>query len=222
MDESPQSPDLGPDLGLIWRVAVYIDGFNLFYGLRSKGWRRYYWLDIYRLAQNLLIPGQSLAAVKYFTARVHDDPRDPGKRTRQNAYLDALATIPELSVHYGYFLPITRRCPNCDETWHTYEEKMTDVNIAVELLADAYEDVFDTAIVISADSDLSRPITIVQERFPDKRVVVVFPPDRRSYQLQSVATASLFIGSEKLRNSQLPENVIRRDGHALARPSSWK
>ena len=65
MDESSQSPDLS----LVWRVAVYIDGFNLFYGLRSKGWRRYYWLDIYRLAQNLLLPGQSLAAVKYFTAR---------------------------------------------------------------------------------------------------------------------------------------------------------
>ena len=28
------------------RVAVYVDGFNLYYGLRSKGWRRYYWLDL--------------------------------------------------------------------------------------------------------------------------------------------------------------------------------
>ena len=151
MDESPQSPEPG----LVWRVAVYIDGFNLFYGIRSKGWRRYYWLDIYRLAQNLLIPDQSLAAVKYFTARIHDDPQDPGKRARQNAYLDALATLPSLSIHYGYFLPKTRRCPYCDGALHTYEEKMTDVNISVELLADAYEDTFDTAIVISAGQ---RPI----------------------------------------------------------------
>ena len=29
------------------RVAVYVDGFNLYYGLRSKGWRRYYWLDLH-------------------------------------------------------------------------------------------------------------------------------------------------------------------------------
>ena len=35
------------------RVAVYIDGFNLYYGLKSKrkGWRGskwpcYYWLDV--------------------------------------------------------------------------------------------------------------------------------------------------------------------------------
>ena len=218
MDESPQPLDLG----LIWRVAVYIDGFNLFYGLRSKGWRRYYWLDIYRLAQNLLLPGQSLAAVKYFTARIHDDPQDPGKRARQNNYLDALATLPGLSIYYGYFLPKTGRCPNCDETWQTYEEKMTDVNVSAELLADAYEDVFDTAIVISADSDLSRPITIVQERFRDKRVVVAFPPDRRSQRLRTVATASFVIGQDKLRNSQLPESVVRRDGYALTRPASWE
>ena len=28
------------------RVSVYVDGFNLYYGLRSRGWRRYYWLDL--------------------------------------------------------------------------------------------------------------------------------------------------------------------------------
>lgn len=28
--------------------SCYIDGFNLFFGLRSKGWRKYYWLDLAR------------------------------------------------------------------------------------------------------------------------------------------------------------------------------
>ncbi len=27
------------------RVIVYIDGFNLYFGLKSKGWRRYFWLN---------------------------------------------------------------------------------------------------------------------------------------------------------------------------------
>ena len=52
------------------RVAAYIDGFNLYYGLRSKGWRRYYWLDLHRLVERLLRPGQQLVAVRYFTTRV--------------------------------------------------------------------------------------------------------------------------------------------------------
>ena len=43
---------------------------NLYHGLKSKGWRRYYWLDLRRLVENLLRPGQRLVMVRYFTARV--------------------------------------------------------------------------------------------------------------------------------------------------------
>ncbi|MCY4604394.1 MAG: hypothetical protein OXE49_09200, partial [Gemmatimonadetes bacterium] len=47
------------------RVIVYVDGFNLYYGLKSKDWQRYYWLDVRRLGENLLLPGQVLVAVRY-------------------------------------------------------------------------------------------------------------------------------------------------------------
>ena len=203
------------------RVAIYIDGFNLYYGMRSKGWRRYYWLDLNRLAERLLRPGQTLAGVKYFTARVIPDADSADKARRQNTYLEALETLPNLAVHYGYYLPKTQHCPNCGATWQTYEEKMTDVNIAVELLSDAYEDAFDTAIVISADSDLVRPITMVRERFPRKRVVVAFPPNRVSKRLRSVATNSFYINRVVLRNSQLPERIIGHDGQVLIHPQEW-
>ena len=46
------------------RVIVYIDGFNLFFGLRSKGWRKYYWLDFARLAQTLIKPAQQLEELR--------------------------------------------------------------------------------------------------------------------------------------------------------------
>ena len=45
------------------RVMVYVDGFNLYYGLRTKGWRRFYWLDMQALSENLLRRGQRLAGV---------------------------------------------------------------------------------------------------------------------------------------------------------------
>ena len=32
------------------RVVAYVDGFNLYFGLRSKGWKKYYWLDLCALA----------------------------------------------------------------------------------------------------------------------------------------------------------------------------
>ena len=56
-----------------------------------------------------------------------------------------------MAIHYGYYLPKTQQCSACGATWQTYEEKMTDVNIAVEMLSDAYENRFDTAIVVSAN-----------------------------------------------------------------------
>ena len=39
---------------MIERVIVYIDGFNLYFGLKSKGWKRYYWLNLQKLAIKLL------------------------------------------------------------------------------------------------------------------------------------------------------------------------
>ena len=55
------------------RVAAYIDGFNLYFGVRQHG-RRYLWLDLEQLVQSLLRPRQQLVAVRYFTARVRNDP----------------------------------------------------------------------------------------------------------------------------------------------------
>lgn len=203
-------PQLQQHTGLPTRVAVYIDGFNLFYGLRDKGWRRYYWLDLRLLSERLLRPGQTLEAVRYFTARVVQDPSDPGKPERQNTYLDALAALPQVSIHYGYFVP--RR--------HGYEEKMTDVNISVEMLCDAHANTFDTAVLVSADGDLTGVVAALTERY-GRRVIVAFPPGRRSNELREAATNHMVIGADTLRNSQLPGVVPSITGYPLTRPEGW-
>ena len=200
------------------RVAVYVDGFNLFYGMRSKGWRRYYWLDLQKLAENLLRPYQSLETIRYFTASLLDDT---SKANRQAIYLEALQTLPCLSIHHGYFQPKEVTCRKCGNVRRTYEEKMTDVNIAVALLGDAHDNLFDTAMIISADSDLVGPVGAVLDRYPAKRVIAAFPPDRKSKHLRQVVSASFTIGRNKLRASQLPDQVTRADGFVLRRPMSW-
>lgn len=204
------------------RTIAYIDGFNLYFGLKSKGWRRYYWLDPRLLAKNLLKPGQQLVAVKYFTARISAQPGDPGKQRRQATWLEAIETLPDTRVFYGHYLPKTQNCFKCGASWTAHEEKMTDVHIAVELLRDAYENVFDTALLISADSDLAPPVSAVSDRFPAKRVVVVCPPDRQSKKLESVATAYFRLGRKTLHDSQLPDEYAKPDGFVLKRPGRWR
>ena len=83
------------------RVIAYIDGFNLYYGLKSKRWQRYYWLNVQRLVRRLLKPNQDLVFVKYFTARISCSPSDPRKHLRQSAYLEALQTLSDFRVLYG-------------------------------------------------------------------------------------------------------------------------
>ena len=206
---------------LAHQVAVYIDGFNLFYGMRSKGWKRYYWLNVYRLAENLLLSGQQLSIVKYFTAPILPDPIDPDKDKRQTTYLDALAALPGLYIEKGYYRSRRYQCPSCGAPKTIYEEKTTDVNIAVAMITDAYADEFDTAILVSADGDLVRPVQTVLANFQRKRVVVAFPPDRKSFDLRNNATAYFTIGRGVIAKSQLPNQLLGSNGHVLHRPLSW-
>ena len=203
------------------RVTVYIDWFNLYYGLMDKNWQRYLWLDVRRLSENLLRPDQSLVTVRYFTAKVHSDPNRPNKLRQQETFLEALGMLPDVSIHLGYYIRKKKLCPNCGDAWWTYEEKMTDVNIAAEILGDAQDNVFDAAIIVSADSDLVGPVTTVLRRYPNKRMIIAFPPNRVSQHLRQVATGYFTIGRKKLEDSQLPNRIPKPDGYVLTRPPTW-
>jgi len=83
------------------RVNVYIDGFNLYYGA-VKG-SPFKWLDLSALCQRML-PGDTVQKIEYFTAILSARPGDPGLPMRQQIYLRALRTIPNLEITYGKFL----------------------------------------------------------------------------------------------------------------------
>lgn len=204
------------------RVIAYIDGFNLYFGLRSKGWRRYYWLDLIKLAQSLLKQGQILEEVHYFTTRIRLKGANQQDMKRQSDYLDVLSDSTGLVIHYGHYLEKTQQCRACRAQWIGYEEKMTDVNIAVQMLSDAFEDRFDTAILISADSDLTTPVKKVVSKFSQKRVVVVQPPGRNSHQLMQAAFNHFTLGESKLRQSQFSDDVTLAAGVTISRPAHWK
>jgi len=56
------------------RVIAYVDGYNLYYGLRSKGWKRYYCLNVQAMVSGLLKANQQLITTKYFTTVVTQPP----------------------------------------------------------------------------------------------------------------------------------------------------
>lgn len=200
------------------RLVAYIDGFNLYHGLLDARLRSSRWLDLRGVCTSLLKPTQQLELVRYFTTRVRDDPK---AADRQSVYIDALHARGGIEIDYGHFLSKTTRCNKCGAVKNKHEEKRTDVNIAVRLLEDAYDDRYDTAMVISGDSDLVPPIRSVQSRFPGKRVIVASPPKRWSTQLGKAANAALQISPQTIRSNRLPDPVVTTRGLRLRAPRGW-
>lgn len=200
------------------RVAAYIDGFNLYYGIRQHG-RRFLWLDLEGLVRSLLKPQQQLVAVRYFTARVRNDP--PAEQ-RQQTYLNALSAHSGLvDIRQGRFQQKTKMCRSCSNAWYEYEEKETDVSLCVSLLEDGVNGVFDTALIVSADSDMSPAIRALKRLVPGVKVLAALPPNRRSAVLGQVCDATFPIGLARVRQAQLPQ-VVMAGAQPLTRPDHWK
>ena len=203
------------------QTTVYVDGFNLFYGA-LKG-QKHYWLDLLKFSQGLLQRENAITRIRYFTALVSATKRDPTATDRQDAYLRALRTLRGLTIHLGSFINDSAGSPR---------EKGSDVNLATYLLLDAFDGRFDVAFVISNDSDLKTPISVVTKRF-GYPVGVALPllnensdgtQRRASRDLVEVASFVRHINKSRqslLKASQFPSNVPTRDGRSVSKPASW-
>ncbi len=204
-----------------YRTITYIDGYNLYFGMLQEAvkrgskeepsptWYRYMWINVDTLSRKLLSERQELASVQYFTAPISGNK---GKQERQNAFLDALRTVPSVNITFGRFQPDRKECDKCGHPAYHPQEKKTDVNIATGLICDAIEDKYDTAILITGDSDLTPAIHAVKRFRPEKRILIAFPPNRYSLELEMASgMKSLRIWDTILRQSRFPD-VIRRAG----------
>jgi len=207
------------------RTIVYVDAFNLYYGA-LKG-TPYKWLDLHALAVALLRPQNDVTGIRYFTAKVRARPDDPGQPTRQQLYLRALRTIPNLQVVYGHYLshvvwmPLAYPEPGQKPFVQVIktEEKGSDVNLASYLLVNAADDSFDCALIISGDSDLKMPVQLAQDRF-HKTVGVLNPQKHACKALQSTARFYKHIREPVLAASQFPPVLVDAQG-GFHKPPTW-
>jgi uncharacterized LabA/DUF88 family protein len=204
-----------------YNVITYIDGFNLYFGIRWQAikrgsieapdptWYRYMWVDMHAMCERMLTDRQQLVAVKYFTAPITGSK---GKQERQNAYLDALRTLPKIEIIFGRFEPDRKECDLCGHPGYHPQEKKTDVNIATALICDALDDKYDTAIIVTGDSDLVPAIEAVKKLKPEKRFIAAFPPNRYSKEMEdATGIEPIRIWEPLLRKCRMPE-IIKREG----------
>lgn len=207
------------------RTMVYVDAFNLYYGAIKD--TPYKWLDLHALARALLRPENSITGIKYFTAKVQARPGDPGQPTRQEVYLRALRTLPNLQIVYGHYLshvvwmPLANPVPGRKPFVQVIktEEKGSDVNLASHLLVDAVDNSFDCAVLISGDSDLKTPVQMVQSRF-HKTVGVLNPQKIKCRALETTARFYKHIREAALASSQFPPVLTDSQG-SFHKPPTW-
>ena len=208
------------------RTYIYVDGFNLYYRALRK--TKFKWLNVEALVQGLLDPDNVIQQIRYFTAPV-SGKLDPGQPIRQQKYLQALSTIPSLTVHQGNFLtkakmrPLVNPLPGGPthvEIWNT-EEKGSDVNLATYLIHDAWRNLFDVAVVLSQDTDLNEPVRIVRDEI-GKSVGIVCLDGKAAGKLAGYGSFVRHITEARLAAAQFPETLaFGKKGKTVTRPTEW-
>jgi hypothetical protein len=172
----------------------------------------------------LLLPNDDIRQIKYFTAMVTARINDPDKPLRQQIYLRALRTIPNIEIVFGTFLSHEVKMPLAPPSKGYVkviktEEKGSDVNIATHLLADGFRDRYELAVVVSNDSDLLEPIRFVRQEL-GKPVGLLNPHKNPSVALLPNVLFIKQIRRGVLANSIFPDALIDANG-SFSKPMNW-
>ena len=154
------------------KINIYIDGFNFYYGAVKDTPHK--WLNLREFCEQSL-RGHTIHRIKYFTAQVNARPNDPDQPVRQQTYWQALETLDRFYIYKGNFRERKKTLPlHADDPLApspprmrfvealVSEEKGSDVNLATEILSDAFRNDFEAAVIVSDDSDLIAPIRAVR------------------------------------------------------------
>ncbi len=201
------------------RVCVFIDGFNLYHALDDNfSYHKYKWLNLKKFADCFVYPQDKIVDVFYFTSYV---TWDPGKLARHQAYVKALQMV-GVNPIFGSFRMKDTTCRICKKSYQIPEEKQTDVNIAIKLFQTAAIDEWDTAVIISGDSDLIPAVKAVKETFPAKCVIIVVPIGRRAEELKQAADFHRKVKQIHLQSCQFDDTIVIDKNTVLKRPNSWR
>lgn len=189
------------------RYSFYIDGFNVYHVIDEFRPKRK-WLDLYKLVTSVVPASVSISDVYYFSALATWMPE---RASRHKTYIRALKAT-NIKVVLGRFKTKERQCKKCGIQYVAHEEKQTDVNIALRILEDAIADRFDTAVIVSGDTDFLPVIRTVHRLFPEKRVGVLLPIGSKSDALKNEADFNIKMKVKHLDNNQLPDTISTAQG----------
>jgi uncharacterized LabA/DUF88 family protein len=202
------------------RKMFFIDGFNLYHSIKRASEKdiRFIdckWLDLSKMCSFYIdTANEQLTGIKYFTALSWKLTSKP----KQQTYINALVShCKNVDIFYGKFKARDKQCPLCHRRYTSHEEKLTDVNLAISLLQNAYDNTFDEAIVVSADSDLSAPIITIKNIFKEKCIAILPPIGNPAIELITIASKRYRMKGKTLLRSLLPASIS-----TIKKPTKWE
>jgi hypothetical protein len=203
--EEPAKLNIDPDsVNNMAKAYVYIDGFNLYYGVIKDS--HYRWLDLGAFCERML-PGTDIACIKYFTAEVNAGPYDPDHPTPQQVYLRALKTIPNLKIYlepFGTATEIRRRL---------------FLMFSSHLLFDGCKKLHEVTVIVSNDSDLCEPVRMVRTEL-NMNVGILNPHQSDGCTMGSNATFVKRIRQSDVAACQFPDPLHDAKGE-IRKPPTW-
>lgn len=212
----PQVPPAPP---VLKRAAFYVDGFNFYHALDELRLPHLKWLNWQALARMITAQqSETVSKIVFCTASPRHKPVDTIERHAR--YVAALEST-GVDVRQGWFLAEDQRCRvyrcSSQDTWKRHTEKEGDVSLALALINDAYEDVYDTAYLVTSDSDQAPTLRLMADKFGvdsgrHKKTVAVFPNWRgdtsTSKILASTASRDAKISKKMVEQCLFPEMLI--------------
>ena len=199
------------------RVNVYIDGFNLYHSALQHTYPECRWLNLLELSKRLINPKtEEIQTVYYFSAIT---TWNPTRAKKHLLYIHALRTVGVKDI-LGKFTLRDRKCPKCFACYQSHEEKKTDINIAITLLGDAVLNKFDTALILSGDSDLAPVSSKLRQLCPGKKIGIVVPKGQLAVHLKQHADFFKTIQAKDFKYSLFPEQVTY-NGNIITAPAYW-
>jgi len=162
------------------RVAIFIDGSNLYHALEENCQR----MDLnFEAFTQKLAQGRPLYRIYYYNIR-QDEKRRPREHKEQERFLNALYKVPYLEARLGH----TR------EHQGVTVEKGVDVMLATDLLNLAWMDMYDTAVLVSGDGDFTYAVQMTKNL--GKYVEVACFATNQSPELAQVADQVHFLDKD--------------------------
>jgi len=209
----------------------------MYHSLANKNYSKYKWLDYSALAKCFLTQKDKIVQILFFTAYTYWNPDriKRHKKLTQALISNGIKVIEgkfkkkdiRIKISRGIFKQknITISTSKDISIWRkSHEEKLTDVNIAITLFQASVHDEYDTAMIMTADTDIIPAIRAVKADFPQKRIEVIFPIGRYTKDLDDLCDAHKTIKEIHLQSSQFPDTVVidKTKRLSVTCPHSWK